>query len=130
MSNELDKQLADLVSAAKSAGSDAFAFIQQQAPDVIDQMIRWEITKGIMLAGAGLIAVFAAAATFRITHKYVSSDKSSWSNREMAWIPGALVIIACVVIAGQGVVGVMQATKAMTAPKLVVLEQVTRLVGK
>src|SRR5690606_5104544 len=101
-------------------------FIQQQAPDVIEQYLRWHLAEGVLMTVFGVVALALVYPILRVTHKWVNGDRSYMADRDVAWIPAGLLTVACVFIGCICVpTGVVKTTKVLTAPKVVVMELVT-----
>jgi len=52
MNDNLNNQLAEALRGAQAAGKDVYAFLQQQAPDLVEQLIRWECATSIVMRPA------------------------------------------------------------------------------
>ncbi len=117
MTPELEKQIVSLIEAAKQSGSDAAAFIAQQAPDAIQQMLAWETAKA---ASCGLVAL--ALVIFFL-----------WGGRKLTKLkdddyPPAAFSYALAGLIALFLVGfTMRVVKIQIAPKVVILETVADL---
>lgn len=117
MNAELEKQLAELVSAAKQTGTDVASFIAQQAPDVLQQIIAWERFRH----GAGLACslVFLALGLYLLSKAFRGDSVDS----EPLFIAGAVFAAPSAVIACATTAGLV---KTYIAPKLIVLDYIAR----
>jgi hypothetical protein len=59
---ELEKQLAEIVKLGKDGAIKAADFIQQQAPELVEQMLRWHFWSSltVFVIGAAMIVAFVA----------------------------------------------------------------------
>lgn len=114
MNDALNNQLAEALKGAQAAGKDVYAFLQQQAPDLVEQLIRWEIWSsayglafGAVLLTVGVIWLWA-----------------KWDEDQMplAFFP----LILGTFVTG---VNVYDLLKVLSAPKLVVLEYVSKMIS-
>jgi hypothetical protein len=118
MNDELQKQIVSLIEAAKHAGSDAASFIGQQAPEVIQQMLAWEMAKNIGIA----LAMFILALIFlRFWKKAEPAGSYDFPGREVLFV---LTVIFFVLSGAH----LMRATKVKLAPKLIIIEEVQAMV--
>lgn len=126
MNPELEKQVVSLVEAAKRTGSDVASFIQQQAPDVVEQLIRWKIIQGAVGVITGCAMLYAAWVLFWKVKAYVQADSY---HRDVAWIPASIGIALLVGFgAASASLSLDQALQAAFAPKVFLLEYVAHLV--
>lgn len=123
MTPELEKQIASLIEAARSAGSDAATFIGQQAPEVIQQMLMWEFIKWCCLS----ICIFAAIGGCLLAIKKL---KELENDEYGIYPPPAVAILAAVALAPFAIGSALEAVKIKVAPKVVIMEKVKELVGK
>lgn len=112
MTPELEKQVVSLFEAAKQAGSDAASFIADQAPEVIEQMLAWEMAKSV----SWLLVCLSLAILFL------------WCGRKLTKLgdddypPPAVPYVFAVVCTVIFVVCAMDIIKIKIAPKVVILE--------
>lgn len=128
MSENLDQQLVSLIESAKAAGQDAYAFIQKQAPDLFDQLIRWKITEGVIF---GVILVIATAAMLVIYAKiWKASGMSITDDKLFIRVTSAFVgLVIFIFLAGIGCgPRIMIGVKAYVAPKVVILETIAGVI--
>jgi hypothetical protein len=127
MSKELDTQLAGLIEAAKTAGQDAFAFIQSQAPDVCEQIVAWSIADGVIrAAGFGLLACIGG---YVLRRGIKLGRATNWPcSLEFPLIMGGLILSVFGMIGAS--FGAHKAAKAYIAPKVVLMEVVAGVVRK
>ena len=118
MTPELEKQVVSLIEAAKQAGSDAASCIADQAPEVIEQMLAWEMAKSV----AGLLVCLSLAILFL------------WCGRKLKKLgdddypPPAMPYGVAVVCTVLFVVCAMNIIKIKIAPKVVILEIAEKVV--
>jgi hypothetical protein len=123
MTPEIEKEIVLLIKAAKEAGSDAAAFIGQQAPDVIAQLVRWNVGMGIIELVFGLVILVGAYKLFMVTYRKVDDGMD-----DIVWVPAG-VLIGIAIVAGPCLAysGAITATKAVLAPKVLVIEAISNL---
>jgi len=115
MNQELQNQIASLVEAAKQAGSDAAVFIQEQAPELCQQIIAWETTiSWVGVVGFGLLLVLGVVTYFFSMFKDWGDDGVAGFLTGLVSLAGLCYHTYCLV-------------KVLTAPKLVLLEYITDL---
>jgi membrane-bound ClpP family serine protease len=115
MNQELQNQIASLVEAAKQAGSDAATFIQEQAPELCQQIIAWETTiSWVGVIGFGLLMLLGLVLFF-------TSMLKDWDD---AGFVGAFTGLIGLIGLGFNLYNLV---KVLTAPKLVLIEAITGL---
>ena len=112
MNDELQKQLTGLLEAARVAGSDAATFIQQQAPELCEQLIRWKT-----LSSATFFALWSTLTVTCLVWTYVR-------RREYDVSMGGSVSALLAVLS---LMPLHDLVKVLTAPKLVLLEEIAKL---
>lgn len=123
MSPELEKEIISLAESARRAGSDAASFIAQQAPDVLDQLIKWQIASGLAQAAAGVGGLIVFGLIFIHSKKWVTKTKDV-----DCWMPAILLGILIVPFSCAAIwCGSLKALKANIAPKVIVMEALTDL---
>ena len=127
MTPEIEEQVVSLIEAAKSAGSDAASFIAQQAPDVLNQIVRWSLAEGLIYTTVGVFLLTAGLVVLAVTYKNVRSDK--WD--EVWWLPSAMVSITLIILGGMySFGGINQTAKTIVAPKVVIIETLSKAIQK
>lgn len=116
-SEYLQRQLVDMIELAKSTGTNAVEFVQAQAPDVVKQIIAWEVWLFGILAVA-MVAVFLVCFVWR-------SKTKDWGDDGFNHVFSVFTQVAAAVFF---VVFLVQATKPLVAPKLFLIEYSARLV--
>lgn len=118
MNDQLEKSLASLVDAARQSGSDLATFVQQQAPDVCQQIIAWQFWFGALTAILCAIALLGVA--LGIWRAWKTEDEGHY-------IPATIVGLMLSLFLCIGLyINTARAVKAKVAPKLVLLEQISR----
>lgn len=122
MNPETDKQLASLIEAAKQTGSDVASFIQQQAPELCEQIVAWEFWSGIGGVAFGCVCVFFAVLSVWAASRH--EDKSPYDDTATGFLfcAGFMVVVGLLF----GGLGAGQAIKSKVAPKVVVMEAITK----
>ena len=119
MNEELQKVLADAIKKMGGAIEEGVDFAMSQAPDIIQQAMRWyAVTSGIRFA----LAVIALASLYPINRKlYQCAEKDSWVAEDyylgMTFISLFVLAISSVVIAAS-----LDWLKIWVAPKLWLIE--------
>lgn len=122
MNPETDKQLASLIEAAKQTGSDVASFIQQQAPELCEQIVAWNTWSGIVTAAIG--AVFAATGSLALRQAVRCLRRGDpYCVADVGFVAGGFTLCVGLVIGGLGVAKVI---KSNVAPKVVVMEAITK----
>jgi hypothetical protein len=123
MSPELEKQLVSLVEAAKQAGSDTFAFVQAQAPEVVQELLRWKAASAICGMTLGLtMAVALSLAVKKGIKMHAKEEYGAGLPLVIFSGMGAFAGVVMFCINTYGLVYVL------CAPRLVVLEALGSLV--
>ena len=118
MSPEIAKQIADLMSSAQSAGKDAITFLQQQLPDLCNEIVKWQLAKNTI----GLIVCILIFITFLIL--FIRGVKK---NNDDLYLPGAFLSLLSLCL---GIIFLVNTVQCIVAPKLVLLEQLKQIIGK
>lgn len=118
MNAELEKQLAELVSAAKQTGTDVASFIAQQAPDVFQQIIAWHRVNSVGGAILWTLCACVSALWFRASYTKKIDDEAVGC---VFGTIGTLAFLAGTTICVLGLI------KSFVAPKLVILDYVSKL---
>jgi hypothetical protein len=130
MNETLQNQIASLLKDAQQAGKDAASFIQEQAPDLVQQLLRWKLVEGIAAFVVGVLCVLATYFLVKKTFSYIEKDEAYYSTRDVVWVPvglgGGTLGIFGLCAAHQGVWQVLQVT---FAPKIFLIEYVAKLAG-
>ena len=128
MNVEIEKQIASIIEAAKSTGTDAVDFIKKQSPDYFAQLIKWYVWDGALdiIKGIGwLVAAITASVTILppVYHWWQSADKNEPA------ILGFLLVVA--ILVGVGICsvcsvtgGITQIIKAKIAPKVIIMDAI------
>jgi len=127
MNTETDKQLAQLIEAIKTAGTDAHAFLRVNGADFADQIVKAELYAasawlGLTLTTSVVLAVFSTWVAFKAV-----KDKRNAGD----W--GLLGFVAVVILALSMTASIKYASTVMkckTAPSLVVAEKVMELISR
>lgn len=118
------------VLAMKDEGQKAYAYLKQEAPEVANEYVRWQIVKG--LSGAVPLAI-ASAIGFAIAVK--SYQRFKRNEVEIAdrfergdWGFGAIMAcaFACALLGGAMAAG-SEAVKAIVAPRIVVIDGIGKV---
>lgn len=124
MSKELNQELAELVSAAKTAGQDAFVFIKEQAPDFAQQIIAWEFARGWLMVVGATGALLAAVITWLVCHRLAKRN----NDNDYYGVAFVISTVALIFALAGGCSGISRLVKAHTAPKIVVMEKIAEAI--
>ena len=128
MNAEIEKQIASIIEAAKSTGTDAVDFIKKQSPDYFAQLIKWYVWDGALdiIKGIGwLVASIICAEMILppVYHWWQATDK------DQPAILGFLLTVA--ILVGVGICsvcsvtgGITQIIKAKIAPKVIIMDAI------
>lgn len=125
MNEAFKEQLLQLVDKAKQVGGDTIAFIQAQAPELVKEILRWQLVSNAMMAIAGL---FTLIALIVLCYKCLTKWDRDFSG------PSILVSIASLFAAPFLLYGLchgtINAVQVLVAPRLVLLEMLAHLIRK
>lgn len=123
MNDQLNERLVSLMDYIGSIAKDADAFARAQLPDVAREIVAWELWSGVFLLVPAIVAVWLA--TF-FSRKGMAVMKKNSSNADpFPWFMGAAVL--AVVGAAGTVTSGTSVIKAVVAPRLVILDYVTKV---
>ena len=115
MTQETEKQIVSLIEAAKQAGSDVASFVQEQAPELMRQIIAWEI----ILSSAWLLVLITASATlFWAAYKLAIHERKTLGQLDAA----ILLYVLSFCAASSCVVPLCNLLKCIVAPNLMFIE--------
>lgn len=126
MNAEIEKQIASIIEAAKSTGTDAVDFLKKQSPDYFVQLIKWDVWDGaldIIKGIGGLVASGVGAATILppVYRWWQAGDKNELLG--FLLVVGILAVVAlCSVLSVTG--GITQIIKAKVAPKVIIADAI------
>lgn len=123
MSPELQQQAASFLEATKQAGSNAAQFLQEQAPQYVSEVIAWQFWSSVIFASAFAALALAAAVVVWQSIKRLGNDFN--------WVGG--IIFGTTAFFGFGAattIKTMDAVKAKVAPRVVIMEQAAKLIGR
>ena len=125
MDNELQKQIAEVLRKALEAAQKGGEWIAGQIPDVLRQVIYWEIAVGVVSL---LLFIIALRVSFLWLTKWSNQEKDrfgDWAGSKLASALGGAVMVL-----GTGIPELcngISALKAIIAPKLFLLEYAAHL---
>lgn len=120
--NELTKQFAQLINDAVATGKDAMKFAVEQAPDVIQQIIRWKLCEAICISSICFIGLFFAIRWVRKSHKTIMDDGDG--------VAYTLIIPGLLLLSMPAVVFALRALQIALAPKVYLIEYAAKLLGR
>lgn len=117
----LNTVLANAIQKATDSASAAMDWAMVQIPDLIQQLLTWNLIQSIMLA-----VIFAAFSAFGFWMLY-QTTKEEYRGEGGFAVVGFFMMVGCALPA---VVQIFEAVKIWVAPKLWLLEYAVDLVGK
>lgn len=126
MSDEVNQRLVTMIDSIGEVVKRADGFASEQLPLVVNEIIRWEIASGIFGIVSALLLIVLGWLAARWCWKEGESRQSNLSD-------GALLcsLVVCVISFIIGAIillpASMQTAKALTAPRLVVLDYVSKM---
>jgi hypothetical protein len=124
---ELDKQLAEIAKASKEGGLKAAEFVQQQAPDLVHQLLAWHFILSLLSFCAGISLLVLVVCLWRANR----AKLAKWRNAKYG--PDGEYILSCVGAAFGIVAGVIIVSSNLgwieiwVAPKLYLVEYLAGL---
>lgn len=124
MNEELQKAIVDIAKGLQRAGEGAGQFAMDQAPLLAQEFIRWQVVGGLML---GVVCGVLAAWALRCLYRFI------WRNEDLdisdKVMPTIFIMPAVLVLAMMCSRGIADATKALVAPRVVLIEKAAELGG-
>ena len=126
MNEELTGKIGEHLDEIMSWVEQGKEFVSEQAPLVVDEIIRWGVVKNVGLSVVFLVMVLCATLYLREAHRLFKKD-----DEDEFTVCGAIFSVVLVVV---GVIGSIAAIEklafVLTAPRLYVLEQLGDLISK
>lgn len=122
MSPDLEKQLITLVESARTAGANAVDFIQQHAPDLAEQLLKYKMVGWTFGFVACLVAVVVLA--FVLRKLKAAANESKWVDLDFFAFGMVMCALLMAVPTGFAIKNAMHITRALVAPKVVLIETV------
>lgn len=121
----LNEFLKTLLEGVEQAG----AFVKEQLPLVLQEYVAWGIVEGAAMCILCSISVFVLC---RLVVKWaVPSAKKASSNGDLDigyWMAAIIMAIGCVPISFIAINGLLSAMKALIAPRVYLIEELSKLV--
>lgn len=125
--NELVKQLSQVVELTKNGLIKTTAIVQAQIPDIVHQILKWELISSILGAILFLILFGICVKILYLAHKQTEED--AYPDDIWLWLPivsgvgGVASLIA-------SIVNLFQALEIWIAPKVYLIDYLKSLMGK
>lgn len=122
INQELIKQVSELVNLAKDGIIGSAEILQQQAPDLMNQLIAWKIYKSIIDLG---VSFFFLISALLIMKNWKKLSKHWWADLSESPLPffvGLYMFFAITFGAGSCVYNVAQLVYVQVAPKVYLLQ--------
>ena len=128
MSDELKTALTAFVQQIIAAAKDGASWTAEQAPMVVQEWLRWQVVSGFALAAVTTVLTGICLRVAWKIHCWVQGKRQPYDDRELAYIPaGVLVLLGVAAWFTAALPALMDATKALIAPRVVVLERFMEL---
>lgn len=117
MAPELEKQIAEILKSAHAVGKDAYSFLQEQAPDLVRQILAWEkISTTTWLVLWVVLFVISSIVGCVLLKKHNPDSCDEWHvGAYSVWVTSSLFYVPGIVMCS------LHLVKLATAPKLVLL---------
>lgn len=122
--NILNEFLQELLNGVRDAG----AFVKEQLPLVLQEYVTWGIVQGVLMAIIGGIMMFIA---WRMWSRWAWPNIKQDEEDGMGYIM-AMVFLGLPLAGGGGLLlceGVLSGIKALVAPRVYLLEELSKLVS-
>ena len=131
MNPELQQQAASFLEATKQAGSDAAQFLQEQAPQYVAEVIRWQFLNGALTCMVAGVVVAVSVKVFFLCIDRIKKEQESYNGNEEGYMILAAASFLCGAIAAVFFAsGLFTSVRAKVAPRVVIVEHAARLIGK
>ena len=127
MDKELSSALVDVIKAGKDWVINLALFVQQQAPDLARQIVKWGLWSNLFEVFIELFSIFAVLKSYQWALAKVKEDKYD-SDNPLYWIIFiiggifAIIMFVCFINSGETFI------KCLVSPKLYLIEYVKNLV--
>ena len=135
ISTELQKQLLDVVEAAKKVGADIYNFAKAQAPELVKEIIQWGIAYNLFWVVMGIVGGVFLYFIFKKMLAYIKKNKDAVYDSGDINGSHAAVFGFCVVLFVIGIFTLVSffghATpllKAIFAPRLYLIDYVSEVI--
>lgn len=115
MSPEVEKQIADILELSKKAGVQAADFLAQQAPELVEQILKWNIIINGFWVIFSLSILIILGCTFKKIWNSLDCDEKG-----IIVFPIVGIALFFMIFVGSG----LKVLKTIYAPKLVILEKI------
>lgn len=130
MNDELQKKLVEYLGSVEKMANDAVLFGKAEIPLYLQELIRWEMVMGALMACGGLFLI-GAVFPFAIVTGLREGSKD-YSKKSEAII--GLCVSACIASLALGIpsiiFGTRDAAKAYFAPRVLLVEKLSSMVRK
>lgn len=129
MSDELKTALTVFVQQIIAAAKDGASWTAEQAPMVVQEWLRWQVVSGFTVAAVTTVMTVICLRVAWGIHRWVrDGERRPYDDRELTYIPAAVLVVAGVLAWFEAALpALMDATKALIAPRVVVLERFMEL---
>lgn len=124
-SEYLQRQLVEMIELAKHTGTNAVEFVSAQAPDLVHQIIVWEIAKESVHVGSFLLLAIAGAIALIAGIRY--GNKNQWAagaELPLCVFGGFALLLGTIIAVSQ----VGDLLKPIVAPKVFLMEYASDLI--
>ena len=117
----MNEQMQEAAKLLLSTLTETKEFVLAQAPEIMQQMITWQITKGAM--SAGLFLVLLISFLILLVKGIRAKEAPGETYSIVTTVLGVFVACTLIPLLVNGILAI----QAIVAPKLFLLEQITRL---
>lgn len=127
MNDTLQNTVNQVLQGAISQATKGAEFLREQIPDILQQLLMWNLAKDGLLVALAMLSVFIA---YKATFKWADQSRSSYDNEwKLPKIASAIFgIIASGITTVFAVIALFDAVKILVAPKVWLLEYAAELV--
>lgn len=116
----LNRSLIDAIELAKVTGTNAVDFVKEQAPDIVNQLIVWEITVNALAIAIFLLGSCIMVAIARCAWKRLLAAGPKWNEAQA--VPLVISTLVALVLLGRALSYIPALLKPIVAPKVWLLE--------
>jgi hypothetical protein len=115
--NEAEQLLVDSINSIKDVAGQTFDFAKEQIPDVIQQLLMWNMTRSVVIS---LLTLVLACILGWVVYK----DVKEWHTEVVAGVGAVLLFVSLCFSVGN----LLEALKIWIAPKVWLLEYAANLI--
>lgn len=125
MSKELDAALIDIIQSTKEGVKTGLGFLQQQLPDIIQQLLMWELYSSIFW---GVFQLCIAFGLFYVAYKVSKREMTGYWDYWDKYFPSVSLYVVSIPFIFSFLFNVATVIKISIAPKIFLMEYAAHLV--